>query len=152
MATSVKIAGQHLCSLGVAHEIVSESCLKPFIVANLPTLAYCDTENRLQLRVTVHIVDEGQCVLVAAPLDYSATSIGVRGRLALLMLKICKETLLFQAEMDEGGDVALVAEVAVMDTEFTAIQLKRLLRCLVEVVDKYDAEIRRTVADVEVDS
>lgn len=134
-----------LRSIGVECEVSEARGENRYLIVTVPTEVYRGCDEQIQLRMLVCATDHS--VIVTAPLRYQALTRRGRGRLARLMLKICQETKVFQAEMDEDGEIQVVAEICVLDTEFTAAQLKRLVGTIVGVLDEFDPLISKELED-----
>ena len=136
--------GSKFDELQIPFEYSSGTDMNRLIFTRRPTVVYqgLDEQNQLQLTVSV---DEN-CVKVLAPLSYQTLTLSDRKKLARLMLELCQKTKVFQAEMDALGNIVVVAEVRVLDTEFTSRQLKRLIDSLVVVLDEFDPRIRELLS------
>ena len=137
---SIETVGSKFDELQIPFEYSSGTDMNRLIFTRRPTVVYrgLDEQNQLQLTVSV---DEN-CVKVLAPLSYQTLTLSDRKKLARLMLELCQKTKVFQAEMDALGTIVVVAEVRVLDTQFTSRQLKRLIDSLVVVLDEFDPRIR----------
>ena len=141
---SIETVGSKFDELQIPFEYSSGTDMNRLIFTCRPTVVYrgLDEQNQLQLTVSV---DEN-CVKVLAPLSYQTLTLSDRKKLARLMLELCQKTKVFQAEMDALGNIAVVAEVRVLDTQFTSRQLKRLIDSLVVVLDEFDPRIRELLS------
>ena len=141
---SIETVGSKFDELQIPFEYSSGTDMNRLIFTRRPTVVYqgLDEQNQLQLTVSV---DEN-CVKVLAPLSYQTLTLSDRKKLARLMLELCQKTKVFQAEMDALGNIVVVAEVRVLDTQFTSRQLKRLIDSLVVVLDEFDPRIRELLS------
>lgn len=141
---TIETVGSKFNELQIPFEYSSGNDMNRLILTSRPTVVYrgLDEQNHLQMTVSV----DKNCVKVLAPLSYQALTFSGRKKLARLMLELCQKTKVFQAEMDALGNIIVVAEVRVLDTQFTSRQLQRLIDSLVVVLDEFDPRIRELLS------
>jgi len=127
---------KHLDTLGVTYAAVpgeESECAVPFT-----TRSYVDSDGDHSLLLIVRVDDDGQYLEIFAPNALSTANCRYKSALFSAMLQISLMTKHVQLEHDPAdGEVRFAVDYPVCDGTVTAMQVDRMIRALVGIIEQY---------------
>ena len=148
MATSLQIIQAYLQENDIEHQVKEEH---NHIQTGSATRIYCDENGDHGVHIVISLEEDGEFVRIIVPNLYHDESPDHLFAILQTCMQANRAMKMVQFEYDASdGEIRLEMQLPLEDAKMTKRQLMRMLGCVVEAVDDFDAAFRAATERGEV--